>query len=391
MRTLAPLGRYKGNGGVSDFPRLRRIAATMLIAMLSACVTAPAAHLPYAEMSRACDAAEASPTAPTSLFFVSTRLPDCSTDNPVLTLGRTDKVRYGWASSSPTGGEFLLSLASDTRWRQALRERLNASKSKRIILYIHGYNNTAEEALARAEAIAVAAGHDGPTIAMIWPSQAAILRYFWDETNADWTSAYTRGVLWDAVQMSDDVVIAAHSMGNRLALDAVRDVVRVRPALAPEIKHLVLAAPDVDRGTLQRDLHELDPYDIPATVYASLDDEPLHISWGLHGYPRAGDLNETRRRRPFSWKQKPFYFPIRNDRTALVDTSAVSTGVLGHADFVESKEGAADLCRSLNGIDPKPGRTKLGASGVSAWALIEDPGVGDDCESAGERAAALLD
>ena len=63
----------------------------------------------------------------------------------------------------------------------------------------------------------------------------------------------------------------------------------------------------------------------------------------------------------------------------MIDTTDVRNDRIGHADFIETVQGAADLCRILLG-KPAAGREDTGYSGVSR--LLNMPPTGDCASNA---------
>ncbi|GAA0301051.1 alpha/beta hydrolase [Sphingomonas oligophenolica] len=363
-------------------PALAAIAAALSV---SACVSAPPN---YSVMAAGCPAMtrQVAITAERLVYVVATSLPDCRGPGPVLTIGRgtpmpfgspmpyDGPVRYGVAGPPHTAAGKLptFDLTGEPAWRQKLRADIATSKSKRVLLFVHGFNNAPAEVLSRADAIGVATGFDGPVIAFLWPSQRAVAKYTWDEENNRWTQPYLDQLLLALTSESEDVVLVAHSMGNRIAIDALRDLQRSHPGLSTHVRTIVLASPDVDREMFDRDLAAaIAGPERHITVYASRFDRALQTSWAVHGSPRAGDANCVydlwRRDKTGSTRCYP---KARPGELEVVDTSAVSSG-LGHADFVETPEGAADLCHVVAGQPNPKGRAK----GEGAFVLT--PGVVD--------------
>jgi len=373
---------------------LLALAAITAALSLSACVTAPP---DYGVMAAGCPAMtrQVAITAERPLYVVATSLPDCRGTSPVLTVGRgtpmpfgaptpyDGPVRYGVAGPPrlPGGKLAAFDLTGAPAWRLKLRADIAASKSKRVLLFVHGFNNSPDEALSRADAIGVATGFDGPVIAFLWPSQRAVAKYMWDEENNRWTQPYLDSLLLALTSESDDVVLVAHSMGNRIAIDALRDLQRSHPGLSTHVSTIVLASADVDREIFDRDL-------APAIVspgrqiivYASRVDRVLQTSWAVHGRARAGDVNCVYD----LWRGRKtaatHCYPKARTGLVVVDTSAVSRA-LGHADFVETPEGAADLCHVVAGQPNPSGRGK----GDGAFVLIKGVVDREGCPEGGAR------
>lgn len=297
----------------------------------------------------------------TSLYFMTSRLPDCRNSHIVFGAQRGDALRYGYferESPEDAGSPILLA-------REAWLTRIaddSTSPSGRAMVYVHGYNTTFDEAARRARKLRDRTGFAGPIIVFSWPSQGRLGRYMWDEENALWTQPYFDWLLTALIHREEigEVVLVAHSMGNRIALRSLVEADRSFPVLAgQEIRTVILASPDVDRAIVERDyLGALARDGRQTTIHASRADTALRSSWAAHGYARAGDTACRLR----DWG-KPDSDPrcglAATANLTLVDTSYVRGSLLGHTDFVDSSEVASDLCRVLAGREPV-GRQPIG-------------------------------
>ncbi|MEO9129761.1 MAG: alpha/beta fold hydrolase [Sphingomonas sp.] len=374
-------------------------------ASLSGCVSMP---LDYGVAAAGCPAMTASApiTAERPIYIVATGMPDCRGASPVLTVGRGTPLPFG--APRPYGGPIrygvetapmpitagaapqepvaagakkakkqamlpVLGLVEEQAWRRRLAADVAKSSGKRVLLFVHGFNSAPDEALKRADEVSAAAGFDGPVVAFLWPSQRSVAKYTWDEENERWTQPYLDTLLIELATVSDDVVLVAHSMGNRMAIDALSDLQRAHPELATHIRTVVLASPDVDREIFDRDLARV--VVAPGrhvTLYASRLDRALQASWAIHGAPRAGDVNCTYRLRGGKADVTHCY-PAARPGLEVVDTSEVSKG-LGHTDFVQAPEGAADLCHALAGQPNPKGRVKVDGAFVLARGVVDRTG-----------------
>jgi len=162
------------------------------------------------------------------------------------------------------------------------------------ILFVHGYNNSFEDGVFRLAQIVF----DGQLFNVVpvlfsWPSRNNVLAYRYDEDSADLSAEYFLDVL-DLLQTKahiKTVHIIAHSMGNRIvlnALDRAANWLKPRP-----VGELIFAAADLDRKrfiqlaeTVQQVAHGM-------TLYASADDEVLWWSGEVSSeMPRAGTVTE---------------------------------------------------------------------------------------------------
>jgi esterase/lipase superfamily enzyme len=315
---------------------------------------------------------------PQSVFVVSTREASCSNGVLSFTAKRADQVNFAQATGSASSTIFAGGQWED--WWAAFQERLRLAPTHRALIFVHGYNNSAVTAVNRARAIRTASGFDGPIVAFLWPSQHDFIAYTVDETNAEWATTYLRWFLNAMLAAPSNTTIVSHSMGNRLTWTAIRELGLANPALASKIGHFVMASADVDRGSLVRDLTS-DFAPLPdVTMYASSDDAALIYSSAKHGHARAGYLGSRHD------GQTPATFRVDATNAKLIDTSTVRHKLpLAHGDFIETAEGAADLCRVISGADPSVGRAD--ANLPRTWQLIRHPNATDICAQQGALAS----
>ena len=72
-------------------------------------------------------------------------------------------------------------------------------------------------------------------------------------------------------------------MGNWVTLEALRQMAIRDKAIAPKIRNVMLAAPDVDFDVFRRQIAEIGVQNAPFTLFVSRDDSALAISSKLWG------------------------------------------------------------------------------------------------------------
>jgi hypothetical protein len=318
------------------------------------------------------------------LYFVTTRLVACGT--PLKFRGERGATGYGWFDRAPIrpGQPAPLHpvLQAEADWAAALRSDI-ASHAGRALIYVHGYLNSFEDEVGRVQAIRAQSTFDAPILIFSWPSENCRTCYMRDEENALWTQAQfdalLSGLLQDATV--SEVVLLAHSMGNRIVLRGVTEADRSLAAMSHQkIRNIILTSPDVDRAIVERDyLPVLSQPGRRTTIYASRADQALRVSWWIHGYPRAGDTrcHLTDMGAAASNPRCPLEL-VQGEAIVLVDTSLVGNGLLGHADFVESRAAAMDLCRVLEDRATFPGRVAM-ADHPNSFLLTRDALLPADC------------
>lgn len=171
------------------------------------------------------------------------------------------------------------------------------TRTKRhVLLFVHGFNNTYEDAVYRFAQIHHDSKAQAVPILFTWPSRGSVLSYAYDRES----TAYSRDALEEALQaLADepsvgDVSVLAHSMGSFLAMESLRQMAIRKGRIAPKIRHVILAAPDVDIDVFRRQLGAMGPAGSrPSfTIFTSTDDRALKVSSRIAGaVPRLGQID----------------------------------------------------------------------------------------------------
>jgi esterase/lipase superfamily enzyme len=159
------------------------------------------------------------------------------------------------------------------------------------LVFLHGYNNTFEEAAIKAAQIGCDLKVAGATAFFSWPSGGTVAAYPADEAAIEASERAITNFLVDFAAHcgAAKIHLIAHSMGNRGLLRALQRIsANVETRGNVRFGQIFLAAPDVD-GDLFRDLADLYPtYAERTTLYTSNRDQAVHLSHRFHQAPRAG-------------------------------------------------------------------------------------------------------
>jgi esterase/lipase superfamily enzyme len=222
-----------------------------------------------------------------------------------------------------------------------VRERLAGSSSFKdhAFVFVHGFNTQFDYAVFRTAQIAYDLRFDGAPFLYSWPSKAEVggAPYAYDRESVTQAEPQFRRFL-DMVTGetgAKTVSIIAHSMGNQLVLNTLRDVRRSAPR-GVEISQVILAAPDVDRDSFEFLAREIQGVSRGVTLYAAANDRALDISrrfWG--GVPRAGDV--------------PAGGPLVVPGVDTIDVTAINTELLSlhHSGYAEKTALVADIQRLI--------------------------------------------
>ncbi|MBI2407644.1 MAG: alpha/beta hydrolase [Gemmatimonadetes bacterium] len=233
------------------------------------------------------------------------------------------------------------------RFVQRLAADLATTRSRDLLVFVHGYNVSFEDAAVRAAQMAADLNFDGTVLLFSWPSAASVTAYVRDQQSARNAGFQLLRVLrYHAVAAQPDRIhLLGHSMGAEVIGKAMT---LTSPAdLSPRLSEVVLAAPDVDSRVFRREiLPRLTPHAERITLYASSDDDALRASGVLNGAGRLGLGGDSL---------------VVIDGMDTVDATRVTADVLGHTLF--GNQGfLADLALLLADGKPPAERRLLAAT-----------------------------
>jgi len=156
--------------------------------------------------------------------------------------------------------------------------------SRDVLLYVHGFNTSLEEARYRLAQIVADGGFTGVPILFAWQSKGELFAYESDKEAATASRDALQRLMMDIAQAPGvgRVQILAHSMGSWLTMEALRETaIAGHPDLDGKLGSVMLAAPDIDLGVFRQQVARLDPSRI--SVFVSRDDRALSLSSRIAG------------------------------------------------------------------------------------------------------------
>jgi esterase/lipase superfamily enzyme len=263
-----------------------------------------------------------------------------------------------------------------TEFERALHQQVADAPSKDLFIFVHGFNNTFEDAARRAAQMAYDLDFDGTPVLYSWPSQGSATAYAVDEASVGISGRKMADFLEAVVASSgaQRIHLLAHSMGNRALIEALQTFLAKR---APDKRQhlfgqIVFTAPDVDRDYFVDVLDSLRGSAERVTLYASSNDYALRSSQFLHGAPRAGSAGDV---------------IVRLAGLDTIDMSAVPADALGHSYFAANSGAIYDIFRLLWRGDPPPQRcgmtNRKGGGSLTVWWFNADACKGDELLEAG--------
>lgn len=162
---------------------------------------------------------------------------------------------------------------------------------KDVFIFVHGYNNLFSEALFRFVQLAEDSKSPAVPVLFTWASRGSTADYVYDTNSA--TAARDR--LEETIRLAlssgaEEVSILAHSMGNWVTVEALRQIQISGDKLpSSQMGNIILASPDIDVDVFKTQLKRFGKPKKPFIVIVSRDDKALGFSdFIAGGKPRLG-------------------------------------------------------------------------------------------------------
>jgi len=186
----------------------------------------------------------------------------------------------------------IAALPEDEFWARLSAQIEHVAVDERsLLVFVHGYNTTFEEAAIRAAQLGFDLRVAGATAFFSWPSMGTVQGYLADGAAIDASEPFIEQFVLGMAQKTGAtrVHLIAHSMGNRGVLRALASVAsKMASGASVPFSQIILAAPDVDSAVFQTLAAAYTKLSARTTLYVSERDRALSLVGVLHKYPRAG-------------------------------------------------------------------------------------------------------
>jgi len=314
------------------------------------------------------------------------RLPPSNTPRVLLDDG-------GWAHSP----EYVAELAAaGEAIRDLVRERLALTPHKDVFLFVHGYNNTFEDAAFRMAQLWHFLGRRGVPVLYSWPAgRTGMLRgYTHDRESSEFTVFHLKQ-LSRALTTCDEIKethVIGHSRGTQVVLDTLRELwIEMRGAEAAttggdpatmtwsdrmvgkrkmKLRNIIIAAGDLDWEVFQQRIsaESLPVFSESFVFYLCQEDKALGISaWLYDSISRLGRLQM----KDLTPEQQENL--AAQDAIQVIDVN-VRTDYFAHAYFITNPAVLSDLILTLRDgrrAGAENGRPLKRKDGVF-WTLTDD-------------------
>ncbi|MFG1462210.1 alpha/beta hydrolase [Xanthobacter sp. DSM 24535] len=156
---------------------------------------------------------------------------------------------------------------------------------KNVLVFVHGYNTMFSEALYRLTQMDHDSDVPGVPVLFSWASRGKTEDYVYDNNSATAARDNLENTLsLVASSKAEKITIMAHSMGNWVTVEALRQMKIAGKGIPPNrIGNIILAAPDIDVDVFKSQLKRFGKPEKPFIVIVSRDDKALGFSDFLAG------------------------------------------------------------------------------------------------------------
>ncbi|WP_415404477.1 alpha/beta hydrolase [Tateyamaria sp. SN3-11] len=195
--------------------------------------------------------------------------------------------------------------AQARQFQAAIADEMAKTGNRRVLVYIHGFNNAFDDSLTALANIWHFAGRRAVPVSFTWPAGngAGPLGYFRDRDAGTFSVHHTKEFLRILAAMPEveQIDIIAHSRGNDVATTALRELMieargaGKRPKLALKTGTLIMAAPDLDVDIVRQRLQAerfAEAFE-QINLYINPDDGALRLSAYLTRSTRLGALKNA--------------------------------------------------------------------------------------------------
>jgi esterase/lipase superfamily enzyme len=270
---------------------------------------------------------------------------DVAVSIPPDSTRRIGEVQWPNALPADPMQDFVTLRADPLTQQEAIRrfdKRVAATPKRQALVFVHGYNTLFAEAVYRFAQIVHDSGTSALPVLFTWPSRGRLIDYGYDHESANYSRDALEAVLRALARdpTVGEISVLAHSMGNWVTIEALRQMAIRERGLPPKLRNVMLAAPDVDFDVFTRQIAEIGERRALFTLFVSRNDEALAASRRVWGDKvRLGGIDPD---------VEPYRTLLAERRIVPVDLADVaSSDPLGHGTFAQSPEVVRAIGRRL--------------------------------------------
>ncbi len=174
-----------------------------------------------------------------------------------------------------------------------------------------------------------------------WPSKGNVFAYNYDRDSANYSRDALESLLRDLQKdpQIKTISILAHSMGNWVTLEALRQMAIRDGRVAPKVKLVLLADADVDVDLAREQIQTLGPEHPHIVLFVSENDRALAASQDIWEAPRLGAIDPN---------VEPYKSMLEQEQISVLNmTHMPSHDFFNHGKFAEDPKVVELIGRKL--------------------------------------------
>ncbi|UYV37766.1 alpha/beta fold hydrolase [Rhodobacteraceae bacterium D3-12] len=206
-----------------------------------------------------------------------------------------------------------------------------------VMIFVHGYNNTLEDAAFRLAQIRHDFDMQEPAILFSWPSSGDPRGYIYDRDSVLFARDGFEQLIRDLrARGHRDIVIVAHSMGGYLTMETLRQIaIKGGARVMDAIDAVILMSPDIDPDVFRQQARAIGKLPQPFLIMTSRKDKVLSLAELLTGRkPRLGRIEDEQ--------------AVAGLDVTLIDLTRLDDGSAGGHLVAVSSEAAIKLLKGLD-------------------------------------------
>ncbi len=231
-------------------------------------------------------------TSKNPVFFVTDRKETIEGTRVRFVDGRSQTLSYGICYPDASSGNKLKTLVFSSP-EQFFSELAKFDKGEAII-FLHGYHRDFKSSIDLG--FETANGLDRPIVLFTWPARNSYLKYFVDETNAEWAGPHFASFLTDLGTHVENknITILSHSIGAKVMTSAFQTLAFDRTLNDfPKFGRVLMCSPDIDRDIFAEQAPLVRRLASDVRIYVSSKDKRISISNFVHGSYRVGSATKA--------------------------------------------------------------------------------------------------
>ena len=220
-----------------------------------------------------------------------------------------------------------------------------ATQNKPINLFVHGFNNTFAESTFRFAQIVHDVDRDGTPVHFSWASRGAANSYVYDRDSALMARDDLAALIVTLSESSSqDVVLAAHSLGSLVLMEALVQLTHRNERRAlQQISQVLLISPDIDADLFADQMRQIDFPPSRVVIAVNNSARMLAVSGRITGNQRRVGRDLTPQ-------------VLRTAGFQVLDLSSVEDGDLAGHFLMATSPTLLTFMRSLEGTQTIPQR-----------------------------------